>query len=467
LIEGPLGAGITGLLNVRSTTTDYISNYLVENGERSPRFYDLQGVLGWDVTANQHASLYFLHTHDQTSGLTNGDYGATSIGGTYTASLNDHSTISGTISLYRQYDNLKRTIIIYHDVNDDEIALQEIKVSLHHWVSDIYDVLIGAEGISYDYSGKRILDFYGTTGDSLVTATVNTVSSKFAGYIENRIAINKRVLLNLGARLDYSSLTNESALAPRIIISTRLDSITTLKFAGGIYYQTPTYDQLLASSRYGYPSPTMQKAYHALIGLERPLRGDLNSRVDLFYKRLYNLIGVKQHENGELEISGRNDSEARIYGADLEISYSDSRMMGWMNYSILYANERNLLLGESWHPRVTDQRRTLNTMFEYRGFKNLTLSLRAYYGQGFPLLSDTTKPDNYTFQHQPEYKRIDFGARYIIHLTPYKLTLNIDIQNIFNNRNVASFFGTPPKESGYDWYLLLPRVINVGMKFEF
>jgi outer membrane receptor protein involved in Fe transport len=250
-------------------------------------------------------------------------------------------------------------------------------------------------------------------------------------------------------------------------MSVRLDSASTLKASGGLYYQSATYDQLLAADRHHFSPPSMQKAYHAVVGIERPLRGDLNFRLDIFYKRLLNIMALKQHENGELELSGRNDSEAKISGADIEVSFSDSRVMGWLNLSILYADERNTMLGEGWRPRVTDQRRTLSTTFEYRISPRFSCNLRAYYGGGYPLLNDTTRPFGYALKHQPEYKRLDLGARYTIPVKNCKLTFILDIQNVFNYRNVAMFFGKPPKESGFDWYLLLPRVINVGMKFEF
>jgi hypothetical protein len=147
LVEGPLAKNATGLLNVRSTYSDYIAKYLVESGQRSPRFYDVQGIIGWDVAANQHLSLHLIQSHDQTSGLTNGEYNSVVAGGTYNASLSERSSITGTLSLYHQTDNLKRSVFIYRDLKDVDITLREAKISMHHWVSEIYDILIGIEAV--------------------------------------------------------------------------------------------------------------------------------------------------------------------------------------------------------------------------------------------------------------------------------------------------------------------------------
>jgi outer membrane receptor protein involved in Fe transport len=274
-------------------------------------------------------------------------------------------------------------------------------------------------------------------------------------------------LVNAGLRCDAFSLTREVKLAPRLLVSYQADERTFLKAAWGLYYQTPTYYQLLAASQAGEQPQRMQQAIHYLIGIERTLEKGMRVHAEAYFKQLDALISYDRLRSGDFVYSPRNDSRGEIKGVDFEAAFRDERVMGWLSFSWMVAKEVKDAPGEKWHLRPTDQRMTLNFVFEPRLAENWVLSLRSLYGTGFAYVNDLPGTKSYQIDHYPDYKRIDVRLNYSFETGPLRSTAFVEITNLFSMRNVLSFQGTLYDPSTPDYALLLPMIINVGMKYEY
>jgi len=212
----------------------------------------------------------------------------------------------------------------------------------------------------------------------------------------------------------------------------------------------------------------MQRGVHYLVGLEQPLRKDLTFRVDLYHKDLEGLISFQRLRSGEIIHAPRNDSRGRIDGIDFEASFSDERVFGWVSAAFLIAKEDNQYDNRGWRFRPNDQAKTVTVVFEYKFNEHLKANLRGLYGSGFaygvdtPGVSSTGSPDKR--MHYPDYKRADFRIQYADVFGRVRGMIYLDIMNLFSERNVLSFTGPAQPGQSLDFNLLLPTLVNVGIK---
>jgi hypothetical protein len=66
--------------------------------------------------------------------------------------------------------------------------------------------------------------------------------------------------------------------------------------------------------------------------------------------------------------------------------------------------------------------------------------------------------------HYPDYKRADFRIQYTHAIGGVRGMICLDILNLYSQRNVLSFAGPVLPGQPLDFNLLLPMVVNVGVK---
>lgn len=471
--EGPIVKNGNALLSFRSSYSDFVARYLTDQEQRWPTFYDLGGSVALEPWNGQHLTLQLLHASDRTHGLAEGKYSTTLIGVQGTSVINSDMRLHSTISMSRQYENLTRTagVVLNDAVNfsrdSARIDLVEAKVHMDAKLSPFYSLAAGMRIQHCDYNGIRDLTFRINDNDQFLTGWLDRWEIKSALYAENIVQVTPELLINGGLRCDASTLSREVKLSPRILASYKVDERTFLKAAWGVYYQTPTYSQLLAASQGGEQPQRMQQAVHYLIGVEKNLDKGIRVHAEAYFKQLSSLISYDRLRSGDFVYSPRNDSHGQIRGIDFEMSFRDERVTGWWNLSWMHANEVKELPGEKWHLRPTSQRMTINLVFEPRLAENWVMSLRSFYGSGFAYVNDLPGTRSYQINHYPDYKRIDVRLNYSFETGRLRCTAFVEITNLLSMRNVLSFKGTLHDASTPDYALLLPMIINVGMKYEY
>lgn len=472
IIEGPFSSRASGLVCGRSTYSNYINNYLTDGDKRHPSFYDLQGIVGGDIAEGHHVALHFLRSSDETSGLTEGKYSSTLIGIGSTNHISEKSTLTASLSTYSQTEDLAQGLSVQSltpakgVATNSAIVLQEGKAQVEAQISDPYSVIAGVDILRSRYRVAQVDHFSLPTGDSASGANLDANVTLLSIYGENLVQVTPHLLFNAGLRADHFTLTHELQVSPRFLAAFRFGEGPTIKAAWGIYYQTPNYHQLLAAEQAHLAPQQMQRAIHYIVGVEQPLRAGVAVKLDLYHKDLEHLISYIRLRNGELIYSPRNDAIGRIDGAEFEMTVTDPRVMAWINVTLMVAKELNLIDGQGWRYRPTDQRKTVTTIFEIRIAEGWALNLRAYYGSGFAYATDLPGVDD-TRGHYPDYKRADARLSHSWMIGPVATLAYLEVMNVFGFKNVYSFTGETVDSRTPDFNLLLPRVVNLGLKVRF
>jgi outer membrane receptor protein involved in Fe transport len=352
-----------------------------------------------------------------------------------------------------------------HDTSG--IKTLEAGVQLEKEFSPVYTLACGfrLQLAGYDIARRDILLSDNTEIKS--SARLSSSAVKSALYAENIFHISSKLLVNAGLRVDSYSANREVAFSPRLLQIYEPSERTRWKAAWGIYYQSPTYRQLLAAARDDVDVQRMQLAHHITVGVERTLERGIRFRAEWYYKSLQRLISYDRMRSGDLIYSSRNDSRGQINGLECEASFRDERVTGWMNVAWMTAKEVKNAPGARWQPSPTDQRTTLNFVFEPTIAEGWVLSLRSMYGSGFAYATDLPGTRLYERKHYPDYKRVDLRLNYSFETGRVRSTVFIEVTNLFSMRNVQSFQGTLYDFATPDYNLLLPMIINAGVRYEY
>jgi hypothetical protein len=165
-----------------------------------------------------------------------------------------------------------------------------------------------------------------------------------------------------------------------------------------------------------------------------------------------------------------NGATGNAYGFELFLekraSESDSRLTGWISYSLMWAKKQREGLTL---PFKFDQRHSLNIVANYRILDWLELGARFNYSSNFPMTRpigiqprvvgdslavlpiinkvqfdfDFGDGSNLNAHKKPDYHRLDLRATAYTSFWDIDWAFYLDIINIYNKKNVI----------GYDWYM--------------
>jgi len=208
----------------------------------------------------------------------------------------------------------------------------------------------------------------------------------------------------------YASLSNRSP-EPRLAMKYNASDRLRFKLATGIYSQnliSATSDRDVVNLFYGFLSGPdnlpdeflgnevthkLQKANHAILGVEYDLTNTITLNVEGYYKdftQLTNLNRNKVYEDTQANFDKpdylKNDfiiEEGDAYGIDMTIKYDYKRIYFWMVYSHGYVTRTDEL--QTYYPHY-DRRHNINLLGTYTAGRDLSweFSARWNFGSGFP-----------------------------------------------------------------------------------
>ncbi|HYE95333.1 MAG TPA: TonB-dependent receptor [Rubricoccaceae bacterium] len=319
-----------------------------------------------------------------------------------------------------------------------------------------------------------------------------------------------RFVVTPGVRADYFAFNGEWTVSPRLSMRYRLNPVTTLTAATGLYHQAPTYRELRGEPDVGETilgalndSLLSQRALLFTVGGERFFpRNRFVLRAEAWYKKLDRLTSYDV-QNVRVLYSGENDSEGYAYGLDLQ--WRGEFVPGlesWVTYGFLVARERFLgpadtsaaaaleferRGGGEYIPRPTDRRHNFALFLQDHvpGDESWTLHLRTLFGTGVPYTpparGDTINaiavqvPGFRHIARYPEYFRFDLGVGKRIEVgaglggRPLMLHLTGELLNVFNMKNTISYdwIGGPGQRWERVPTRLTPRTVNVRLRVDF
>ncbi|HEX6900205.1 MAG TPA: TonB-dependent receptor [Thermoanaerobaculia bacterium] len=316
----------------------------------------------------------------------------------------------------------------------------------------------------YRYFGTRELD------DPLarIRHDFGTESTVFAGrfrerdvsvYAADRVRLREPLTLELGLRYDRYSQTRESHLSPRLNLAWAVAENSVLRLAWGRFDQSQRpYELQVEDGETGfYP---VERSEHRVLGFERLLgRPETALRVELYQRRVDN--PRPRYENlfeafnifPEVEPDRVRVAPDRSLAEGVELFLRGrlgERAGWWINYA--WASIEDEIEGARI-PRLFDQTHTVNLDIDIRAGEHWRLNLAWRYHTGWPTtpltLQETVDEEGevefipvlgaVNSGRLPSYHRLDVRASRRWERPWGALDFFVDIQNLYNRRNLAGF----------------------------
>ncbi|WP_316803392.1 TonB-dependent receptor [Pedobacter nototheniae] len=252
----------------------------------------------------------------------------------------------------------------------------------------------------------------------------NDLSIKnYSAYIQDSYSLSEHAELQLGARANFNSLSNQLLLSPRMLIAYRPNSNNKIfRFTAGVYQQPPSYRTIRDFNGILNINQRAQRSYNTSLGYDYAFDAfgtRLKFTSEAYFKYSDRLIPYKI-DNLRIKYLANELSKGYAYGADFSIGGEFVKdLVSYFRLSIMHANEdiigdRYIENGTTIYPgylkRPTDQRVNFSIFFQDRLLNSPTykVHLNALYGSRLPIGPSST--DRYLDKfYIPAYKRVDIG----------------------------------------------------------
>ncbi|MCF8237081.1 MAG: TonB-dependent receptor [Saprospiraceae bacterium] len=313
------------------------------------------------------------------------------------------------------------------------------------------------------------------------------------------------LIIEPSARLIYYSSLSDLVLEPRLGLKYNITDYLRLKLAGGFYSQNliSTVNELDVVNLFvGFLSAPqskiykpgtleetdhrLQKAIHAISGLEIDLSQNIMLNVEPYFKRFTQLIALNRnkHTNTDPDFQTENGD---AYGIDLSLRYESGPVYVWTTYSLAKVTRND---GIQEYPPIFDRRHNINALVTYSFGKERSweAALRWNFGTGFPFTQTQGFYTNYTLQdgigsdiltqngdlgviydedrnngRLPSYHRLDASLKKNWDFTKHSsLEATLSVTNAYDRSNIFYF-----DRVSYTRVNQLPILPSVGLTFKF
>lgn len=340
-----------------------------------------------------------------------------------------------------------------HDI-EGALTYKAEKVEEHSREYEMRD----SSGYSIPHSGDRLDMIYTLRSQNEIN------SHRLEGYVQDAFKFTSGVdkttyyTLNYGVRFSHWSFNRETVVSPRLSLAIipAFNEDVTLRFATGLYYQTPFYKELRDTTTVnGVTIATLnkniksQRSIHFIAAMD--YRFKVKDRpykftAEAYYKILSNLIPYNVN-NMKVTYYGQNIADGHTAGVDFKlfgefVPGTDS----WITFSMMSTKQK--VNGKSI-PLPTDQRYSINLHFTdyFPGTDKWKMTLKLAYADGLPFGAPHKGLEGLNFR-APAYKRADIGMSYRAydnddlkrHSIFKNIWVGIDCLNIFGISNVNSYY---------------------------
>jgi hypothetical protein len=237
------------------------------------------------------------------------------LNGFYKTPLNKNWSVRGGMSYtYLGNDAFKGDARL----NETETGLH-IKNILEGSLNDHIEFKTGLELIRRGYEQGYSSEVFSSEKDFIE----NIVGT----FVESDVYFSNRLVARVGARFEYNSLNEQSALDPRFSLAYKTGDVSQVSFAAGQFRQT-------AKSQYTKLDNTLspEKAQHYILNYQR-IDDNRTFRVEAYYKRYLDLVKFANEDGTEFTNGGDG------YAKGVELFWRDKKTVRgldyWLSYSFL------------------------------------------------------------------------------------------------------------------------------------
>ena len=486
--EGPLGRGKRGswLVSGRKSYLDLIVRKLREEG-LSFAFADAQAKLRYDLGPKQSAALTFitgksrlreLPRQPDDTDLLIGDNASVILIGSWRRSLRNGVLTAAALGATNTFRNHILTGLNREQGSNNQVAVRsDLAIPISTALTLESGVLI--ERVEEFQRKQRI------SGTSVsVLNDYHAAAYRSGGYLRARVDAGKHVVISPGARVDYSTLTDQTTGSPWLQTNVALPARLTLRAGGGVYQQFPDFQHVVGA--YAGTGLVPERSIHMEASVEHRLSPSMRTQVALYHREDEDVIRRPDAETHLVDgrvvrgsttapFETRLDGYAR--GVELVIQRSSpSGFSGWLSYAYGENRYEDRASHESFWGDL-DQRHTLNAYIFYRFTPRFSASAKYRSGSNFPI------PGYYAMEggsyfvgpernalRLPVYGRLDLRANRTFTWSRRRLTLFAEVINVLNQDNVRF---SPPRINNTTRQVtrlfdsLVPVIPSAGILFEF
>ena len=325
------------------------------------------------------------------------------------------------------------------------------------WGFDIRRLDVEYDYLS-DFEVDDLLDIGGDAGAEPVRLLSDFSGEQYSVYLSDRLRLGQPLTIELGLRYDEHTVPGDRDLSPRLNLVAALGDRTSLRGAWGHYFQSQRLYELQVEDGETDFSPS-ERTEQYVVGFEHAFDEGSTLRFDLYHRDVQN--PRPRFENAyepvdsfpEVQPDRLRIAPERSASSGVEAFFrrrSGQKLDWWLNYT--YARVEDEIGGRDV-PRSFDQPHAFNADINYRINEHWSVNLAWRYRSGWPTtaVSGRLEEDDegesepvlvfgpVNGERLSDYHRLDLRASRQWQLKKGKLSLFIDIQNVYDRRNISGF----------------------------
>jgi len=326
------------------------------------------------------------------------------------------------------------------DLNQDQVGTNQkmfqAKLQFVHNMNEQTELKFGTDWINFSYEQNIRMN-----GNYRLPFTNNELS----GFAELEYKLSKKFATRVGARIENSTLLNETTLVPRLSAAYRTGNHSQFSLACGQFYQNPENDYLKFA-----PQLKPEKASHAVMTWQYQTE-QKTFRVEGYLKKYANLVKFSQ----PLAINPLDYNNSGTGHAEgIDVFWRDKESLNlsdyWISYSWINARRNYRDFVQAAIPNYVSEH---NLSVVYKRFFE---PLRTYASVTYSFASSRPYHDpNYSgfmnAKTQP-YNDISLSLTYLMELFGKQSVLHLMVNNVagFDNIYGYNFSNTPNASGKYD-----------------
>ncbi len=274
--------------------------------------------------------------------------------------------------------------------------------------------------------------------------------------------LDRRIRFTGGLRLDELARNHELSIEPRGKLEVKLTPEVTARLTAGAFRRPPEFQSEALYDKLG-----SERSTQSILGLAYEPREGERLQVSGYYTDRSHLIVTEP--DGSLANNGRG----RTVGAELLGTYRGGPWFGWLSYSYSHSTRVDHP-GDAERLFTYDQPHSLNAALSWkRGRWQLGGRFQLYSGLPYtPVKGSVFDSDRNLYipvydapnsARAPLHHQLDLRLDYSWHLGAAQMTYFIDVQNVYLNDSVVTYF------YGYDYsqqtaFKSLPIIPSIGLR---
>jgi TonB dependent receptor len=287
-----------------------------------------------------------------------------------------------------------------------------------------------------------------------------------------------------GVRVAHSTLTDRVTATPWLLGVWPVASSWSVRAGASLVAQEPDVEHVIGT--FGRPDVRAERARDLDAAIEYRPAANVRWRIAAYDRRERNVLRLEDAENrmvdgrlvfaSSLVPSWRNALTGSARGVELLVQRRDpTRLNGWIGYSYGRIRYDDPARGEAYWGDF-DQRHTLSAYGQFRLSPRTSVAAKLRYGSNFPIAGYFEERPTGLFVGRsrnavrlPPYSRLDVRADRAFNYGSRRLTLFVEVINVFNRTNSAQTNGVVGVTSRAFEYTstMFPMLPTAGVRFDF